>query len=161
MTSSNPWLDKWDLRFFKLAQEVRSWSKDPGTKVGCVLVKDKRILATGYNGFPANLSDSLELYNKRDYKLAITVHAECNALFNAAKNGVDVSGCIAYVTFPPCSQCAAALIQSGVKTVVCPNPLDGPVRWRETFKIGSDILTEAGVTTLYYFEADTNGDKNM
>lgn len=152
------WLDKWDRRFLRIAHEVMTWSKDPGTTVGCVLVKDKRIIATGYNGFPANLSDSLPLYKNREYKLAITIHAEKNALFNAAKNGAHTEGCSAYVTFPPCSQCAAALIQAGVKYVFCPDPRMAPERWQKSFKTASDILTEAGVKTLYYSETDLNGD---
>ena len=159
--SSNPFLDHWDARFLRIAEEVRSWSKDPGTTVGCVLVKDRRILATGYNGFPASLSDHLPLYEDRDYKLAVVVHAEKNALFNAAKNGANTESCTAYVTFPPCSQCAAALIQAGVSLVVCPNPSESPDRWKANFKIASDILSEAGVKTLYYSEADLDGDANM
>jgi dCMP deaminase len=154
-------LDKWDRRFLRIAHEVLTWSKDPGTKVGCVLVKDKRIIATGYNGFPANLSDALPRYNDREYKLAITIHAEKNALFNAAKNGANTEGCSAYVTFPPCSQCAAALIQAGVKLVFCPNPKSAPERWQKTLTTGSDILTEAGVRTLYFTEADFNGDPTV
>jgi dCMP deaminase len=154
-------LDKWDLRFLRIAEEVRSWSKDPGTTVGCVLVKDRRILATGYNGFPATLSDSLDLYADREYKLSVVVHAEKNALFNAAKNGANTESCIAYVTFPPCSQCAAALIQAGVKVVVCPDPASSPERWRTNFRIASDILVESGVRILYYSEADLNGDQNV
>jgi dCMP deaminase len=160
-TTPNRWLDKWDSRFLRIAEEVRRWSKDPGTTVGCVLVKERRILATGYNGFPANLSDSLPLYQNRDYKLAVVVHAEKNALFNAAKNGANTESCTAYVTFPPCSQCAAALIQAGVRTVVCPNPNLSPERWRQNFLIASDILSEAGVRTLYYSEADLDGDADM
>jgi dCMP deaminase len=81
-----------------------------------VLVLEKRILSVGFNGFPQNLSDSLELYEDREYKLAVTVHAESNAILNAAKNGAKTQSCTAYVTFPPCSQCAAALIQAGVTT---------------------------------------------
>jgi dCMP deaminase len=154
-------LDKWDLRFLRIAEEVRSWSKDPGTTVGCVLVKDRRILATGYNGFPATLSDSLDLYADREYKLSVVVHAEKNALFNAAKNGANTESCTAYVTFPPCSQCAAALIQAGVKVVVCPNPAHSPERWRTNFRIASDILVESGVRILYYSEADLNGDQDV
>ncbi len=154
-------MDKWDLRFLRIAEEVRSWSKDPGTTVGCVLVKDRRILATGYNGFPATLSDSLDLYADREYKLSVVVHAEKNALFNAAKNGANTESCIAYVTFPPCSQCAAALIQAGVKVVVCPDPTSCPERWRTNFRIASDIMVESGVRILYYSETDLNGDQNV
>jgi dCMP deaminase len=161
LNSRSQWLDKWDSRFLRIAEEVRRWSKDPGTTVGCVLVKERRILATGYNGFPANLSDSLPLYQNREYKLAVVVHAEKNALFNAAKNGANTESCTAYVTFPPCSQCAAALIQAGVRTVICPDPNLSPERWRQNFLIASDILSEAGVRTLYYSEADLDGDADV
>ena len=167
MTSStctptrNKWLDKWDSRFLRIAEEVRRWSKDPGTTVGCVLVKDRRILATGYNGFPANLSDSLSLYQDREYKLSVVVHAEKNSLFNAAKNGANTESCTAYVTFPPCSQCAAALIQAGVGKIICPDPALSPERWKQNFLIASNILSEAGVKTLYYSEADLHGDEDL
>jgi dCMP deaminase len=159
--SQNACLDKWDRRFLKIAHEVQSWSKDLGTKVGCVLVKDQRVIATGYNGFPKGLSDSLDLYQNRDFKLSVTVHAEANAIFNAAKNGANTESCTAYVTFPPCSQCAAALIQAGVEGIVCPDPAFSPERWRSNFQIASNILEEAGVKTFYYSEADLNGDTDV
>lgn len=160
-TSRNLHLTKWDSRFLRIAHEVQSWSKDPSTKCGCVLVKDRRILATGYNGFPAKLSDELGRYSNRSFKLAVVVHAEKNALFNAAKNGACTVGSTLYVTFPPCSQCASAIIQAGVATVICPNPALSPERWRDNFTIGSDILCEAGVTVLYYTEGDLHGDSDM
>jgi len=150
----NPHLLKWDRRFLRIAEEVRLWSKDPGTKVGCVLVNDRRMIASGYNGFPSTLSDSLELYEDRDYKLAVTVHAEANAIMNAAKNGAKTQSCTAYVTFPPCSQCAASLIQAGVKRVVCPDPANAPERWRASFKLANEMLYQSGVKLLYYTEAD-------
>jgi len=150
----NPHLSKWDTRFLRVAEEIRTWSRDPGTKVGCVLVLDKRILSVGFNGFPQNLSDSLDLYEDRDYKLAVTVHAEANAIMNAAKNGAKTQSCTAYVTFPPCSQCAAALIQAGVETVICPDPADAPERWRASFKLANNMLYQSGVKLLYYSEAD-------
>ncbi len=99
-------LNKWDQRFLNVANEVADWSKDPGTCVGSVLVKDRRILATGYNGFPAGLDDSPERYANRELKLAYTVHAEVNALLNAAKNGAETKGSTLYVTFPPCVSCS-------------------------------------------------------
>lgn len=151
---NNPHLTHWDRRFLRISHEVSSWSRDPGTKVGCVLSSEKRILSVGYNGFPQNLSDSLDLYADRDYKLAVTVHAEANAILNAAKNGAKTEGATAYVTFPPCSQCAAALIQAGVKKVVCPNLETAPERWRASFKLGNNMLFEAGLTVLYYSESD-------
>ena len=152
--TSNPHLDKWDHRFIRIADEVQSWSKDPSTKCGCVIVRDRRILSTGYNGLPANLSDSLTRYQDREYKLATIIHAEKNAIFNAAKNGSTTEGSTAYVTWPPCSQCASALIQAGVAKVVCPNPNTAPERWRANFQIANELLYEAGVTVLYYSDSD-------
>jgi len=153
-TSGNRFLNHWDIRFLRIAEEVRTWSKDPGTKVGCVLVQDRRMIASGYNGFPSTLSDSLDLYEDRNYKLAVTVHAEANAIMNAAKNGAKTQSCTAYVTFPPCSQCAAALIQAGVATVICPDPASAPERWRASFKLANEMLYQSGVKLFYYSEAD-------
>lgn len=152
--TSSPPLDKWDYRFIRVAREVQSWSKDPGTKVGAVLVKDRRIIATGYNGFPQGLSDSLDRYADREYKLMVTVHGEQNAIQNAARNGTKLVGSTAYVTWPPCSQCAAALIQAGVEKVVCPHPSTGPERWVRNFALANDLLLEACVKVLYYSDSD-------
>lgn len=153
-TSENPFLSKWDRRFLRIAEEVRLWSKDPGTKVGCVLVNERRIISTGYNGFPQTISDDLERYIDRDFKLSITVHAEKNAILNAAKNGTKVEGSTLYVTFPPCSQCASAVIQAGVAKVVCPDPATAPERWRSNFIAANNLFYEAGVKVLYYSDAD-------
>jgi dCMP deaminase len=153
LNTLNPHLDHWDRRFLRIANEVQSWSKDPSTKCGCVIVRDRRILSTGYNGLPANLSDSLPRYQDREYKLATIIHAEKNAIFNAAKNGSTTEGSTAYVTWPPCSQCASALIQAGVTKVVCPDPATSPERWRANFKIANELLYEAGVTVLYFGES--------
>ena len=152
--TSNPHITKWDLRFLRIAHEVCSWSKDPSTQCGCVLVKDRRIISSGYNGFPESISDSLDRYQNRDFKLAVVIHAEKNALFNAAKNGSSTEGCTAYITWPPCSQCASALIQAGVSKVVCPDPLKAPERWRDNFILANNLLYEAGLTVIYYQEED-------
>jgi dCMP deaminase len=63
-------------------------------------VNERRILSTGYNGFPQTISDDLDRYIDREYKLSVTVHAEANAIMNAAKNGAKTQSCTAYVTFP-------------------------------------------------------------
>lgn len=153
-TSTNLFLNKWDRRFLRIAEEVRLWSKDPGTKVGCVLVQDRRILSTGYNGFPHQISDTLSRYNDRDYKLRVTIHAESNAILNAAKNGVSIESSTLYVTFPPCTQCASAIIQAGVATVVCPDPALSPERWRDNFIAANNLLHEAGLLIIYYSDSD-------
>ncbi len=138
-------LNKWDLRFFEMAVLVSSWSKDPGTRVGAALVGDKRILATGYNGFPSGIEDNPERYADREVKLAYTVHAEVNALLNAAKNGAKTEGSTLYATFHPCVNCAAAIIQGGIKRVVCPSAESAPERWRNSFGRARDLMIEAGI----------------
>lgn len=140
-----PQEEKWHVRFLRLAQEVSSWSIDPSTKVGCVLVKNKRVVSTGYNGFPKNISDSFDRLMDRDQKYEITVHAEVNAVTTAALHGVSTDGCIAYVTFSPCSRCASVLINAGITSVYVSGGSIIPDRWLENFIVASKLLAEAGV----------------
>lgn len=147
---SSPQLNKWDLRFIQVAEQVAEWSKDPGTKVGAVLVSDRRIIATGYNGFPQNISDSFERYSDREVKLAYTVHAEVNAILNAAKNGSPTDCSTLYVTFPPCVACSTAVIQAGVTRVVRPDLSTAPDRWMKSFLEGHKLMIEAGVLIQNY-----------
>ena len=137
--------DKWDVRFMEMANLVSTWSKDPGTAVGCVLVSDRRIIATGYNGLPMGIADLSERFDDRDWKLAVTVHAEVNAILNAGKHGARTEGATLYTTFPPCSNCTAAIIQAGITRVVCPSHLSAPERWRSNFALGRSLLDEAGI----------------
>lgn len=141
-----PQEEKWHIRFLRLAKEVSSWSIDPSTKVGCVLVKNKRVISTGYNGFPKNISDTFDRLMDREQKYEITVHAEVNAVTTAALHGVSTEGCAAYVTFSPCSRCASVLVNAGVTTIYVAG--DGsiiPDRWLNNFILASNILAEAGV----------------
>ena len=141
-------LNKWDIRFFDVAVLVSTWSKDPGTRVGAALVSDRRILATGYNGFPSGIDDNPERYADREVKLAYTVHAEVNALLNAAKNGAKTEGSTLYATFHPCVNCAAAIIQGGIQRVVCPPVEHAPDRWQKSFSRARDLMIEAGIEIL-------------
>lgn len=136
---------EWDQRFMKIALEVSSWSKDPSTKVGCVLVRDKKVISTGYNGLPKNLSDNLDRLMRREEKYEITVHAEVNAVTTAALHGVSTEGCTAYVTFNPCSRCAAVLINAGINSIYSYAGSEIPDRWLANFILASKILAEAGV----------------
>ena len=134
---------KWHLRFLRLAAEVSSWSKDPTTKVGCVIARpDNRIVSLGFNGLPSGIRDSVERLADRETKLALTIHAEENALLFAPQG---VAGCTAYVTRHPCSQCAAKLIQSGIREVYYLAHPDFEDRWLESLKLSAKALREAGV----------------
>lgn len=136
-------LDKWDRRFVRIAYEVADWSKDPGTKVGAVLVQDRRIIATGYNGFPHGINDLLTRYDNREMKLAYTVHAEVNAILNAAKNGSQTDGSVLYTTFAPCVRCCTSVIQAGIMRIVCPTVESAPERWQKDFRMGQTLIKEA------------------
>ena len=106
---------KWDQRFLKLAEHISGWSKDPSTKVGCVVVgEDREIRSTGFNGFPRGIADDSDRLSDRDKKYPLICHAEENAIMHAARIGLSLKGCTAYVTWPPCTRCARSLIQAAV-----------------------------------------------
>lgn len=110
--------DKWDLRFLEMAELVSTWSKDPSTKCGAVLVRpDKTVASIGYNGFPRAMDDDEKIYLDRDEKLRRVIHAELNALFNSRDH--DHNRYTMY-THPgmSCDRCAVHLIQNGITTVV-------------------------------------------
>ena len=137
---------KWDIRFLKLATHISEWSKDPSTKVGCVVVgPDREIRSTGFNGFPRGIQDSDDRLTNRDLKYPLICHAEENAIMHAARIGLALKGCTAYVTWPPCTRCARSLIQAGVPEIVIPSGLEIPDRWRDDFEMSMGLLREAGV----------------
>jgi len=92
-------------------------SHDSQTQCGAVLVKDKRIISTGYNGFVSNIDDSI-LPRVRPEKYPFMIHAEANAIYNAAKNGVTTLGSTCYVTAIPCLNCLQMLYQCGVSDIL-------------------------------------------
>lgn len=144
MATSN----KWHLRFLNVASLISSWSKDPSTKVGVVIVKDNKILGTGYNGFPIGIEDLPERYNDRPTKYKYVVHAEVNAILNSVANirGADL---YLWPAGPPCCECTKVVIQSGIKRVIIPKPKVDPFpAWRENLETARSMLEEAGVELL-------------
>lgn len=106
----------WDYRFLQLAETVATWSKDPSTKVGSVIVDtNRRVIGLGYNGFPRGVKDEDYRYQDRELKLKLVCHAERNALDNAPGS---VEGASLYATFFPCNECVKSIIQRGIKKVV-------------------------------------------
>jgi len=138
--------EKWDRRFIDLALHISNWSKDPSTKVGCVVVgADREIRSTGFNGFPRGIEDSMERLEDREMKYPLICHAEENAIMHAARIGISLKDCVAYVTWPPCTRCARSLIQAGVVEVVFPKDIEIPERWVEDFDRSLSMMKEAGV----------------
>ena len=138
---------KWDARFLALAQHIAEWSKDPSTKVGCIVVgADREIRSTGFNGFPRGIEDDGERLSNRALKYPLICHAEENAIMHAARIGLSLKGCTAYVTWPPCTRCARSLIQAGVVEVVYPAACEVPERWKDDFDMSTNMMREAGLT---------------
>ena len=109
----------WDEYFMGVALLAAKRSKDPNTQVGaCIVNKNKRILSTGYNGFPYGCSDDSFPWEREgdDTKYKYVVHAELNAILNAG--GKNLEGSRIYVDLFPCNECAKAIIQSGISEVV-------------------------------------------
>jgi dCMP deaminase len=124
MSFSRP---SWDDYFLSLANMVASRSTCLRRKVGAVLVKDKRILATGYNGAPSGLQhcqdtgcmrDKMGIPSGERHELCRGLHAEQNALIQASKHGISVDGAILYCTTFPCAICTKMLINAGIIRIV-------------------------------------------
>jgi dCMP deaminase len=129
-----------------LALHVASWSKDRSTKGGAVIVgPDKIPRVIGYNGFPRGVNDDAEDRHGRPLKYRWTEHAERNAIYNAARIGVSLAGCIMYVPWFPCMDCARAIVQAGIVELVAIRPdLDHPI-WGEDFQLALQLFDEAAI----------------
>ena len=138
----------WDRRFLAMAELVASWSKDKSTKVGAVAVRNRRVLATGYNGLPTGVVDSNFRLEDRETKLLFTQHAEANCISFAARTGVSLLGSTIYIwPMPPCAHCASSIIQAGINRVVVYD-VTIPMRWQQSFDAASDMFSEAGVSLI-------------
>jgi dCMP deaminase len=135
-------VNKWDLRFLALAKLVSSWSKDPSTQTGAIIVdRDGAVVSLGYNGFARGVEDTPERWNNRELKYPLVVHCERNAIIFAKR---DLSGCTLY-TWPlmSCSPCAGMVVQAGITRCVAPEN-DNP-RWQADFVLSKQQFAEAGV----------------
>lgn len=121
----------WDEYFMTLANQVATRTTCIRRGVGCVLVRDKRILATGYNGAPTGLRhcfetgclrQQLNVPSGQKHELCRALHAEQNALIQAARYGISVEGATLYVNTQPCVLCAKMIINAGIVEVVYQNP---------------------------------------
>lgn len=126
----------WHRRYLHLAEHISEWSKDPSTAVGAVIVKGNKIIATGFNGYPAGVPDIGT--EDRDYKLARTIHAEQNAIIQAAQ---DLSGAKIYCTHHPCSHCTALIIQSGIKYIFYNSDNLLPDRWDVSLDVSREMAS--------------------
>lgn len=144
--------EKWDHRFLEMARLVATWSKDPSTQVGVVIVDEMRhVKATGYNGFPRGIEDSGERLCNREVKYQYVVHAELNALLQA---GHSARGATLYLFGMgcSCSNCAKHIIQAGIKEIVSYKG-EWPAHWLRDLTLSWEMLKEAGVVLRHIEEA--------
>ncbi|MBN2847839.1 MAG: cytidine/deoxycytidylate deaminase family protein [Coriobacteriia bacterium] len=139
----------WDEYFMTIADHVSERATCVRRQIGAVLVKDKRILATGYNGVPAGLAHCDEVGCIREqrgipsgtqHELCRGIHAEQNAVIQAARHGISIDGATAYCTHQPCVLCAKILINAGVVGIVYREPYPDP--------LSEEMLAEAGIVPV-------------
>lgn len=139
---------KWDQRFLELALLIAGWSKDKSRKTAAVIVGEgRKILATGYNGFPRGVNDEVPERHSRDKdaKYKWTEHAERNAIYQAADHGIALRGSTIYLPWYPCADCARAIVQSGIKFLVGVEPDWNDPKYAFDFECAREILGEGGV----------------
>lgn len=142
---------QWDTRFLELAQQIASWSKDKSRKVGCVIVgPNGEIRTTGYNGFPRGVHDDrFPARHARPEKYLWTEHAERNAIYNAARCGIPLEGCTIYLPWYPCVECARAIIQCGLTTLVAVQPDWYDPKYKVEFMTAAVMFEEAAIEVRY------------
>ena len=124
-------LNKWDARWLEIAGVVSTWSKDPSTKIGAIAVKDKRLVSTGYNGFPRGIQDYDDRWNNREEKYKYVVHAEMNCIYNANYHNQSLKGSTMYIV--------------GLPVRVVAEFLDAPLKWAKSTEITTKMFKEAGI----------------
>jgi dCMP deaminase len=139
--------NKWDLRFLSMSELVGSWSKDPSSKVGAVIVdSNNRVVSVGYNGLPKYILNEEKYLVDRELKYAVILHAERNAIIFSQ---MSLSGCTVYTTpFLPCPACASMIIQSGITRVVSYKLTKDMLqydRWYSQIELSKQLFAEAGV----------------
>lgn len=145
----------WEEYFFDIIKSIEKKSKDPSTRVGCVIVTPSHeIVTTGFNGFPRRVRDDIDQVPQRyerPLKYLFTEHAERNAIYAAARRGVALDGCTIYVEWNPCADCMRGIIQSGIREVVLNgrseafNNEELYKRWADHIECAKEMAGEAGV----------------
>lgn len=149
-------MDKWDYRFWSMAKLVATFAKDKGRKVGAVIInEDKRVLSVGFNGMPQGINDEIESRHQRPEKYFWTEHAERNCIYSASRLGVSLINTSMYVTLFPCSGCARAIIQTGIKHIYTKKPNFPDETYGEEWVVSLEMLNEANVEINFLKDEDT------
>ena len=146
----------WDVLFMRMVYQYASKSKDPSSKIGAIVVRDRRPILFGYNGFPEGVKDYSQRLTDRSTKLYFTEHAERNAVDMAAAMGTSSAGATLYTPIMPCSGCAKAVIQAKISHIVLHRPADeyfkvcntSPV-WAKEHEFTKIMFDECGMKIEY------------
>ena len=151
-------MDKWDARFMEMAEVIAGWAScyQKDRKIGAVIVKNKRIVTTGYNGAPAGIKTCVErgeclrkklgIASGTKHEICYAIHAEQNAIIQAAKLGSSIEGATLYCTHQPCVICAKMIVNSGITRVVYKHG------YPDEFAV--QMLTEGGVQLERFIEEE-------
>lgn len=136
-------LGTWDKNYLGLCDHIRTWSKDPSSQFGAVIVDSKgNPISFGVNGFPRGLKDTPERWNNRELKYPRVIHAEENSILFSSK---DLNNCTIYVNGPPCVSCMGKISQVGISTVICYEPTEDYLkRWSisDTVEVAEETNTQ-------------------
>jgi len=145
--TDQPYRPSWDEYFMEIARQVATRSTCTRRRIGAVVVRDKRILATGYNNVPSGiehcttrgcLRDAMGIPSGQRHELCRGIHAEQNAIAQAARNGVSIEGSTVYCTNQPCIMCAKLIINAGIQEIVFAGEYPD--------ELSIELLSEAGIT---------------
>lgn len=141
----------WDSYWMDLAYKVAHRSKDPRTKIGTLLIRQNSIISTGYNGFPRHVVDSKDRYENRNEKYKFVAHSEANSVFTAARLGISTDNSICYTMGIPCHECMKALIQGGIKEIVCHKQWPDMTHsvWLESVNYSKIMALESGINIRF------------
>jgi len=143
--------EKWDFRFLQMARLVSTWSKDPSTQTGAVIVSpEKRVISVGFNGFPSAMPDERAHYANREEKYSRIVHCEMNALI-LAPGRIPWNSVLYTYPFMSCDRCAVHMIQAGIHNYVYPalTP-EHEARWGAAMTKTHQYFTECGCRCTEY-----------
>jgi len=142
----------WAKRMLELYDVIAGWSKD-STQTAAIITDDMNFIkSTGFNGFPMGCNDNVSTRSLRPAKYLYTEHAERNAIYAAARNGISLEGTTMYIRWFPCADCARAIIQSGISKLVCSKPNFDTPTWGVHFVAALEMLEESGVELIYLDE---------
>lgn len=145
-------MDKWDVRFMQMVDLISTWAScyPQERKMGAVIVRNKRILTTGYNGAPEGIVPCRDrgecmrrvrgIQSGTQQELCYAIHAEQNAIIQAAKLGIMIDGATLYCSNQPCAICAKMIINAGIARVVYKN--DYPDEFSQALMKEADLIVE-------------------